>query len=61
VKWDQSVRALIAQGVDTFIEVGPGKVLCGLMRQIDRTKTAVNVEDEASLEKTLSKLRETAA
>jgi [acyl-carrier-protein] S-malonyltransferase len=61
VKWDQSIRALIAQGVDTFIEVGPGKVLCGLMRQIDRTKTAVNVEDEASLEKTLSKLRETAA
>ena len=55
------VRALIAQGVDTFIEVGPGKVLCGLMRQIDRTKTAVNVEDEASLEKTLSKLREAAA
>jgi [acyl-carrier-protein] S-malonyltransferase len=61
VKWDQSIRALIAQGVETFIEVGPGKVLCGLMRQIDRTKTAVNVEDEASLEKTLSKLREPAA
>ena len=58
VKWDQSVRALIAQGVDAFIEVGPGKVLCGLMRQIDRAQTAVNVEDEASLEKTLSKLRE---
>jgi [acyl-carrier-protein] S-malonyltransferase len=61
VKWDQSVRALISQGVDTFLEIGPGKVLCGLMRQIDRSKTAVNVEDEASLEKTLSKLREAAA
>ena len=61
VKWDQSIRALIAQGVNTFVEVGPGKVLCGLMRQIDRSKTAVNVEDEASLEKALSRLREAAA
>jgi [acyl-carrier-protein] S-malonyltransferase len=61
VKWDQSIRALIAQGVDTFVEVGPGKVLCGLMRQIDRSKTAVNVEDEASLAKTLEKLKSAAA
>jgi [acyl-carrier-protein] S-malonyltransferase len=56
VKWDQSMRALIAKGVDTFIEVGPGKVLCGLMRQIDRSKLAVNVEDHASLAKTTEKL-----
>ena len=60
VKWDQSIRALIAQGVNTFVEVGPGKVLCGLMRQIDRTKAAVNVEDEASLQKTLEKLEQVA-
>jgi len=53
VKWDQCVRLLIAQGVQTFIEVGPGKVLCGLMRQIDRTRTALNVGDEASLAKTV--------
>jgi len=53
VKWDQCMRLLIAEGVDTFIEVGPGKVLCGLMRQIDRSKTALNVGDEASLAKTL--------
>jgi len=51
VKWEQSMRLLIAQGVQTFVEVGPGKVLCGLMRQIDRTKTALNVGDEASLVK----------
>ena len=44
---------LIARGVQTFVEVGPGKVLCGLMRQIDRSKKCVNVEDEASLQKTL--------
>jgi [acyl-carrier-protein] S-malonyltransferase len=53
VKWDQCIRLLIAQGIQTFVEVGPGKVLCGLMRQIDRTKTCLNVGDEASLKKTL--------
>lgn len=53
VKWDQSVRALIEQGVQTFVEVGPGKVLFGLMRQIDRSKKALNVSDVASLEKIL--------
>jgi [acyl-carrier-protein] S-malonyltransferase len=53
VKWDPSMRVLIAKGVHTFVEVGPGKVLCGLMRQIDRAKTALNVADEASLHKTL--------
>lgn len=56
VKWDQSMRLLIEKGVQTFIEVGPGKVLCGLMRQIDRSKTALNVSDEASLQKTLESL-----
>jgi [acyl-carrier-protein] S-malonyltransferase len=56
VKWDQCMRLLVAQGVETFIEVGPGKVLCGLMRQIDRTKTCFNVGDEGSLEKTLESL-----
>jgi [acyl-carrier-protein] S-malonyltransferase len=53
VKWEQSMRVLIAQGVQTFVELGPGKVLCGLMRQIDRSKTCVNVADETSLQKTL--------
>ncbi len=53
VKWDQSVRLLINQEAQVFVEVGPGKVLSGLMRQIDRTKTSFNVGDEASLQKTL--------
>jgi [acyl-carrier-protein] S-malonyltransferase len=56
VKWDACMRVLIAQGVQTFIEVGPGKVLCGLMRQIDRSKTCLNVSDDASLTKTLESL-----
>lgn len=52
VKWSDSMQLLITRGVQTFVEVGPGKVLCGLMRQIDRSKKCVNVEDEASLQKT---------
>ena len=56
VKWEQSIRLLIEQGVQTFVEVGPGKVLCGLMRQIDRSKTAANVGDEASLQKALGQM-----
>jgi [acyl-carrier-protein] S-malonyltransferase len=56
VKWDQCIRLLIAQGVETFIEVGPGKVLWGLMRQIDRSKTALAVGDDASLGKALAQI-----
>ena len=56
VKWDPCMRLLIAKGVHTFIELGPGKVLCGLMRQIDRSKTCFNVGDEESLSKALKNL-----
>jgi [acyl-carrier-protein] S-malonyltransferase len=56
VRWVDCVQLLIAQGVTHFIEVGPGRVLTGLMRQIDRSQTALNVEDSASLEKTLAAL-----
>lgn len=56
VRWEQCMHLLIAQGVQRFIEVGPGKVLCGLMRQIDRSKACFNVGDEASLAKTLEGL-----
>ena len=56
VKWEPSMRLLIGKGVQAFVEVGPGKVVCGLMRQIDRSKTCANVGDEASLLKTLEQL-----
>jgi [acyl-carrier-protein] S-malonyltransferase len=56
VKWEQSMRLLIAEGVQTFLEVGPGKVLCGLMRQIDRGPKCMNVGDDASLQKTMEAL-----
>jgi [acyl-carrier-protein] S-malonyltransferase len=56
VRWEECIRKLIAAEVDTFVEVGPGKVLTGLTRQIDRSKTCVNVEDEASLQKAVNLL-----
>jgi [acyl-carrier-protein] S-malonyltransferase len=56
VNWSDSVQLLIARGVQMFVEVGPGKVLCGLMRQIDRSRKCVNVEDEASLQKAVEYL-----
>jgi [acyl-carrier-protein] S-malonyltransferase len=60
VKWEQCIRLLMAQGAQTFIEVGPGKVLCGLMRQIDRSKTCFNVADDATLAKTLEAISKAA-
>ena len=56
VRWVDCMQLLIAQGVTHSVEVGPGKVLCGLMRQIDRAQTCMNVEDAASLKKTLAAL-----
>jgi [acyl-carrier-protein] S-malonyltransferase len=56
VKWAQSMRVLIAKGVERFVEVGPGKVLCGLMRQIDRSKPCGSVGDGASLQKAMEQM-----
>jgi [acyl-carrier-protein] S-malonyltransferase len=57
VRWVDCVRALANAGATTFVEVGPGKVLTGLMKQIDPGQKALNVEDGASLEKTLAELQ----
>jgi [acyl-carrier-protein] S-malonyltransferase len=54
VKWEQCMRLLINTGTQMFVEIGPGKVLCGLMRQIDRSRTCLNAGDAASLGKTLA-------
>jgi len=56
VRWEESVRLLIDEGVTTFVEVGPGRVLTGLLRQIERSVAALNVEDEKSLGATLDKI-----
>ena len=51
VLWQQSVERMISEGVDTFIEIGPGKTLTGFMRKINRNVKAVNVEKLEDLEK----------
>ncbi len=56
VLWEDSIRKMIADGVDTFIEIGPGKALTGFMKKIDKDVRVFNVEDMASLENTLSNL-----
>lgn len=56
VRWEESMRMLLDEGVTTFIEVGPGRVLTGLMRQIERSVTTLNVEDEKSLAATLDRI-----
>ena len=56
VRWQQSVQWMIAQGVDTFVEFGPGKVLSGLVRAADKSVRTFNVEDEKSLENAFSGL-----
>ncbi len=56
VLWEQSVRRLLSLGTEQFVEVGPGRVLTGMLRQIDRKVLAVNVEDEKSLDKALAVL-----
>jgi len=56
VRWVESMQLLIGQGVNTFVEAGPGKVLSGLIRQISRDVKTLNVEDAASLETTKAAL-----
>ncbi len=58
VYWEDSVRTMIDLGVDTFIEVGPGKTLSSFIKKIDKTVTILNVENEKTLEKTMKKLAE---
>ncbi len=56
VRWVDCVRTLVGAEAELFIEVGPGKVLCGLLKQIDPAQKSMNVEDAASLEKALAEL-----
>lgn len=56
VRWQESVELAVRGGVNTFIEVGPGRVLSGLARQIDRSMRCLHVEDAASLEETRTAL-----
>jgi [acyl-carrier-protein] S-malonyltransferase len=59
VLWEDSVRYMIEQGVTTFVEIGSGKVLTGLIKKIDRNVNVYNIFDEKSLQETLEKMEET--
>ena len=61
VRWEAVVRRLVADGVTTFIEAGPGGVLSGLIRKVDRAVSATCVHDPASLETVEEKLRDAGA
>ena len=61
VRWEESMRLLRRAGVEIFVEAGPGKVLGGLLRQIDREAQSCRVEDLATLEEVLGKLGAAAA
>lgn len=56
VLWEDSIRLMMDQGVDTFIEIGPGKVLSGFIKKINKEARSFNIEDLASLEKTLGEI-----
>ena len=60
VRWQESIELLVREGVTTFVEVGPGTVLSGLVRKIHREARVLNVEDAASLDKTVAALGEAA-
>ena len=57
VHWEESVREMIAAGTETFIEVGPGTVLSGFMKKIDKTKTSLHAEDEETIRQTIEALQ----
>jgi len=56
VRWEESMRTLLAQGFTRFIELGPGTTLGGFMKRIDKTAQMLNVSDAASLETTVKAL-----
>ena len=58
VHWTQTIQKMVSEGVDTFIEIGPGKVLAGLNKKIAPEATVYNVFDKASLEATIESLKE---
>ena len=56
VRWEESVRTMIEDGVDTFVEIGPGKTLAGFMRRIDKGVKVYNIETWEGMEKVIAEL-----
>jgi len=58
VLWEKTINTMLESGVDTFVEIGPGKALCGFVKKVNRKVTALNVEDLDSLHKAIKKIKE---
>lgn len=58
VHWYESIEYMVGQGVDTFVEIGPGKVLTGMVKKVDKSARVFNIFDKASLESTIAELRQ---
>ncbi len=56
VRWQQSVEKMLELGIDTFVEIGPGKTLSGFLKRIDRTVKCMNVDKLSDLDKVLEEL-----
>ena len=61
VRWQQCVETLVREGVETFVEIGPGAVLSGLIKRIEKSARVLNVEDPSSLDRALPALAAAAA
>ncbi len=59
VRWCDTIEYILLQGVNTFIEIGPGKALSGMIKKIDKSATTFNIYDQSTLVQTLSALRQT--
>ena len=60
VRWQETIENMIADGADTFIEVGPGKTLCGLISKISKSVRCLHVEDKDSLLTTITEVKQNA-
>ena len=58
VRWQQCVETMIADGVDTFVEIGPGKTLSGFMRKINRSMKVINIQTVEDFEKAVEELQQ---
>jgi [acyl-carrier-protein] S-malonyltransferase len=57
VRWSESMKLLVSQGHNLFLELGPGGVLAGLMKRTDKTAKVITIEDVAGLEKALTEIQ----
>ncbi|MBC7996949.1 MAG: ACP S-malonyltransferase [Leptolyngbya sp.] len=61
VRWCETIEFMLADGVDTFVEIGPGKALAGMVKKIDRSAKTFNIYDAQTLQETLTALKQTAS